>query len=202
MKKHRQGYIWQKISHGLSWLIKLQGSPKAVSLGVAIGVFIAFTPTLGAQIFIAVFFSTLFNANRPVAIASVWITNPLTMLFIYGFTYRIGNFFWGGPSLMEVKQSLLKAEYTLENYSIWDFYDKLKIFLSLGKEIFIPLSIGGTITGVFAGGLSYVLILKIITHHRKREHPAFTERNARFTEEMITKTAGTDSRNSETSPQP
>ena len=104
---------------------------------------------------------------------------------------------------MEVKQSLLKAEYTLENYSIWDFYDKLKIFLSLGKEIFIPLSIGGTIAGVFAGSLSYVLILKIITHHRKRESILlYTERNAPFTEEMIKKTAGTDSRNSETSPQP
>ncbi|MDR4498365.1 MAG: DUF2062 domain-containing protein [Candidatus Scalindua sp.] len=166
MKKHKQRYIWQAISPGLLWLIRLRGCPKAISLGVAIGVFVAFTPTIGFQVFIAAFFSTIFNANRPVAIASVWITNPLTMPFIYGFTYRIGNFFWGGPSLTKVKQFLLIAEYRLSMHSIWDFYDKLKIFLSLGKDIFIPLAIGGTIMGIIAGSLSYIIILKIIKHYR------------------------------------
>ncbi|GJQ58944.1 MAG: DUF2062 domain-containing protein [Candidatus Scalindua sp. AMX11] len=168
MEKYKKTHLWRNLSSALSWLITLRGTPKAISLGVAIGIFIAFTPTIGLQIFIAAFFSIIFNANRAAAVAFVWITNPLTMPFIYGFTYRIGNFFWGGPPLVKVKQLLLKADYTLDKQGIWGVYDKLKILLSLGKDIFIPLSIGGTIIGIFAGSLSYVVVLKTIKYYRNR----------------------------------
>ena len=171
-EKNKQKHIWQTILPGLAWLIRLRGSPKAVSLGVAIGVFISFTPTIGFQIVLAAFFSTIFNASRPAAIACVWITNPLTMLFIYGFTYRMGNFFWGGNSLTKVKQFLLITEYRFDKHSIWEFYDKSKIFLSLGKDILIPLSIGGTIMGVITGSLSYIIVFKIIKRYRNMHYHA------------------------------
>lgn len=149
------------------WFIKLRSTPRAIALGVAIGIFVALTPTVGLQIFIAAFLSTIFNANRPVAIIFVWVTNPFTFPFVYGFTYWVGNFFWCGPPLLKVKEILMKTDHALEKEDVWEFYDRLKTIISLWRDIFIPLSIGGIIVGVFAGGISYIIVLQMVIHYKK-----------------------------------
>lgn len=59
--------------------------------GVFIGVFIAFIP-MPFQMLLVAFLAIIFNVNLPVTILLVWITNPLTMPFIYYFEYELGNF--------------------------------------------------------------------------------------------------------------
>ena len=60
-----------------------------VALSLNIGVFIAFIPLPGHMI-VAALLALLLRANLPVAIASVWISNPFTMLPMYGFGYFLG----------------------------------------------------------------------------------------------------------------
>src|SRR5690606_41229060 len=40
-----------------------------------------------------------FNCNLPIAVALVWITNPLTMPFFFYLTYRVGAFLLNRPAI-------------------------------------------------------------------------------------------------------
>jgi uncharacterized protein (DUF2062 family) len=71
-------------------ILFVQDTPRSKAGGVALGVFIAFTPTVGIQMPIAFAAATIFGVNPPLAVAMAWITNPLTVPPIYYFEYRIG----------------------------------------------------------------------------------------------------------------
>ncbi len=73
-------------------MLRLQGEPKALALGTAIGVFVGLTPTIP---FHTVTIISIAMATRTSAIAGVissWIVcNPLTYIPIYYFSMRVGN---------------------------------------------------------------------------------------------------------------
>ena len=70
---------------------------REVSWGAAIGMLIALTPTVGAQMYITAFvwvicrYIVRFRFNLPIAIAMVWISNPVTMLPIYYIFLKTGD---------------------------------------------------------------------------------------------------------------
>ena len=71
-------------------IMRLPGSPQALALGVAIGLFLAFTPTLGVQMLLAAVLAAGLRASKAAALAAVWISNPLTAAPIYAATYGVG----------------------------------------------------------------------------------------------------------------
>jgi len=166
-KKYTPKRLRQKILIYLRRLIRLRSTPRAIGLGCALGIFIAFTPTVGIQILLAAFLSSIFSANQPVAIIFVWVTNPFTFPFVYGFTYWVGNFFWSGPPLSKVKGILMKTDYALDKEEVWAFYDRLKTVISLWRDVFIPLTIGGIIVGIIAGSVAYMIVLQVIGRYKK-----------------------------------
>ena len=70
--------------------LKIHGHPREIALGFALGLFVGMTPFMGFQMLIAVFFATLFKANKISAAAAVWISNPLTAPVLYSITYLTG----------------------------------------------------------------------------------------------------------------
>ncbi len=70
-------------------------TPHRIALGVAIGVFIAWTPTIGFQMALVVALAWLLNANRVVGIPLVWISNPVTLVPIYLPNYYVGRWIVG-----------------------------------------------------------------------------------------------------------
>lgn len=62
----------------------------SVSRAFAIGLWAMYTPPLPWQQVIAAVLAIYFNANLPIAVALVWITNPLTWVPMYYFAYKIG----------------------------------------------------------------------------------------------------------------
>ena len=63
---------------------------RSVSGGLALGVFVAFIP-LPIQMLLAAALSLLLRVNLPLAVAAVWLTNPLTMPPIFYISYKVGN---------------------------------------------------------------------------------------------------------------
>lgn len=59
--------------------------------GLALGLFVAFTPTMGLQMLLACFLILFFPGNLPIALAACWITNPLTAAPIYYMEYKVGK---------------------------------------------------------------------------------------------------------------
>ena len=63
---------------------------RSVSRAFAIGLWAMYTPPLPWQQVIAAVLAIYFNANLPIAVVLVWITNPLTWLPMYYFAYEVG----------------------------------------------------------------------------------------------------------------
>ena len=150
------------------WLLRLRGSPEAIGRGIAIGVFVAFTPTVGFQMVIAIVLATLCKANRPAAIGPVWISNPFTIPPLFLFTYWVGSLFWPGPSVETVRKALQQTMQAMANYGFWQPSDQLRLFLNLGREILICMTFGGLVVGAVAGALSYFPTVWLVRSLRRR----------------------------------
>jgi uncharacterized protein (DUF2062 family) len=70
---------------------------RSVSRAFAIGLWAMYTPPLPWQQIIAAVLAIYFNANLPIAVALVWITNPLTWGPMYYFAYKVGALVTGQP---------------------------------------------------------------------------------------------------------
>jgi len=165
MKREQLRPRWRQLA---KWLFRLRGSPRAIALGVAIGVFVAFTPSIGLQTVIALVLATLLNANRPAAMALVWITNPLTIPPCFVLTYCVGSLFWPGPSSATVAHVIRDAVATVGRHDFWEIYDQFTVFLGICRDLLIPLLAGGVVVGAVLGGVAYILTLGTIQAYRQR----------------------------------
>jgi uncharacterized protein (DUF2062 family) len=150
------------------WLLRLRGTPEAVARGVAVGMFVAFTPTIGLQLVLAALLATICNANRPAALVPVWITNPATLVPVYAFTYWVGSLVWPGPPVTEVIEALGAIVGELSEFDGWAVKEQVMTFLGLGRDVLIALAIGGALVGGLTGALAYVAVLRLVVDLRRR----------------------------------
>ncbi len=71
---------------------------RSVSMAFAIGFWAMYTPPLPWQMVIAGVLAVWFNANLPISVALVWITNPVTWIPLYYAAYKVGAFALGQGS--------------------------------------------------------------------------------------------------------
>lgn len=157
----------------VKWMVRLRRSPRAIAGGFALGTFVAFTPTIGVQLGIALFLATVLNMNRPAALVTVWITNVATMAPIYTFNYWVGHLFWSGPSTGEVYRVFAHLAAEMMKMNGWEVIEQFKAVMGLSREIFIPLVIGSIFVGTIAAIIVYVasfamLRYLLVRKHRKR----------------------------------
>lgn len=174
----------------LRWIIKLRSSPRAIAGGFGLGTFIAFTPTVGVQLILALLAATLFNMNRPAASIPVWITNPVTVAPIYTFNYWLGLKVWDGPPLAEVSELFVDIGHTMAHLEFWNIKDQFLAVLQMGKEILIPLLIGSLAVGVITGTAMYLLTLNLLSAfftRRTQKRLLSRARKSRKTEKKIPK---------------
>ena len=161
-KKNRRN-LFIRARPVLRWIIKLRSSPKAIAGGLGLGTFIAFTPTMGVQLILAVIVATFFNLNRPAAMIPVWITNPITVAPIYTFNYWLGCRVWDGPPLSEVTGLFINIGKTMTRLEFWDIHKQVLAVLQMGKDVLIPLLLGSIVIGAISGAVVYVLSLNLLS---------------------------------------
>jgi uncharacterized protein (DUF2062 family) len=130
---------------------------------------VAFTPTIGFQTVLALAVATFLNANRPISIPPTWITNPVTAPPIYAFTYYVGSFFWPGPEPATFAKILREAFRELEELDFFALRSQFGVFIDLGVDIFVPMTIGGLLVGGLAAAITYPLTLRAVVRLRTRE---------------------------------
>ena len=133
--------------------LKIRGRPREIALGFALGIFIGMTPTMGIQMPIAVFFAAMLKWSKISAAFGVWITNPFTSPFIYGFTYIVG-----------AKVLELKATLTLPEDFSWSIVKEL---LENAPVIFGTMTIGGILIGFPLAVLSYYLSFAAVNKYQQ-----------------------------------
>lgn len=70
--------------------LRIRGTPHAIALGMALGIFVGLTPLMGFHTVIAVLLASLFKCSKITAAIGVFITNPVTAPMIYPLTYQLG----------------------------------------------------------------------------------------------------------------
>ena len=125
---------------------------------VFIGLFCAFLP-LPMQMVVAALLAIAARCNLPIAVALVWITNPLTIGPMFYFAYRLGA--W-----------LLGMEITVENIELsfsW-FFDNL-------GTIGYPLLFGSFVCGWVSGVTGFIVVRVMWRLHVIKRWRARRERN-------------------------
>lgn len=156
------------LRRALRSIVTLKGSPEAIALGTAIGVVIAFTPTIGFQMLLGALIATILGASRPAAMAPSCITNPLTIPPVYAFTYWLGSFFWKGPPASDVYGRLVGIVEALGTLRWYQFVAQFTQFLRIGLDVWIAMMIGGLIVGGICAAASYPFVLRGVRAYRNR----------------------------------
>ena len=91
-RKHVEGSLAHRIL-GATILRKELWSFKgeAMAKGLAVGLFIAFTPTIGFQTLLVCICLMFFPGNLPIAVAACWLTNPFTAVPVYSMEWLVGK---------------------------------------------------------------------------------------------------------------
>lgn len=69
---------------------------------ITIGMFIAWIP-VPVQMFLAAACAIIFRVNLPLSLATVWVTNPVTMVPMYFFAYKVGGWILHRPPLTDFR---------------------------------------------------------------------------------------------------
>lgn len=144
-----------------------------IALGVAIGMFIALTPTIGFQMALTVAVAALFRANKVVGVPFAWISNPAT-LWIYIPNYLVGCWVTREPFDPARLMHALGQAFSLSG--TWaQRWDGLTVALA---GVMVPLWVGSVVVGLVAGAISYFITLRAVRGFRRayerihgRRHP-------------------------------
>lgn len=164
--------LWQRMLRpALRAILTSNDSPRQIAMGSALGVFIAFTPTMGLQTFMSIIFATLLRVSRIPCVVFVYITNPLTALPVYGLCYWVGTPVCrllglpvGSRGAFNRFREAITGQADLNGLAY--FRHVCEQFGAFGLRIAAPLWVGGTIVGLVGGALCYFVVLRIVEGHR------------------------------------
>ena len=151
----KKSQLWAKIKSSIKYWINrtraLNGEPRYVAMGMAVGVFVSATPTIPFQTFIAVTMAFILRGSKSAAAIGVWLSNPLTLPVFYLASYKTG--------------ALLLGTSNGADFSGHTTADLLK----LGFDISLAAMSGGIIIGIMLAIGAYFVTRKIVTKIRSRE---------------------------------
>ncbi len=173
MLKHLRVLIHERIMLPIT----ASNAPVAqLSWGVAVGMFVGLTPTMGVQMYLAAMIWAVsryilqFPFNLPVAAALVWITNPITVVPIYYVFLATGSL------LLQNGEALNYAHFA-ESFgriaaleSAWDSIVEGTRFLLV--DLGWPMVVGGLAYAIPGAILGYFLTFRFVTRHRRQKAAA------------------------------
>jgi uncharacterized protein (DUF2062 family) len=149
-------------------VLHVDDTPHRIALGVAIGMFITWTPTVGFQMLLVLALSWLLGANKLVGVPFVWISNPATLVPIFYPNYLLGKLVLGSncedPNFTEAMAFSGTWLETVQNWwaATW--------------QVFWPLWVGSIIVGGCLGLISYGVIYYAVIKYRKKRHRHETQK--------------------------
>jgi uncharacterized protein (DUF2062 family) len=128
----------------------LQGDPQYVATGMAIGVFVAVTPTIPFHTVIALALAFIFKGSKAAAVIGAWFSNPLTIPVLYYGSYKLGTLLLRGP-----------IPYDIQFESISELFD-------LGLNVTLAMLAGGALLGIIPAVAAYFITFRVVIILRER----------------------------------
>ena len=146
-----------------------------VAIGVAIGMFLGLTPTVGVQMYAAAILWAIsrylfrYRFNLPVSMAMVWISNPITFVPMYYVFLATGNalFSWWGIPFTELSFVVFEQRFAeiSQQEGAWNVFVEGTRFLVI--ELGYPMMIGSLLYAIPGSIVSYFLTVRYLTRFRK-----------------------------------
>lgn len=133
---------------------RLQGNPRYLAKGAAIGVFVGVTPTIPFHTIIAIALAFIFKGSKPAAAIGTLSGNPVTIPFFYMGSYKVGKLILGS-----------KAALTCDYWTVQEL-------LKLGFDTTMAMILGGVILGILPAIAAYLIALSVFStiHDRRIIH--------------------------------
>lgn len=130
---------------------RLQGDPRRIALGAALGIFIGVTPTIPFHTVLVLSLAPLLRVSVIAAYMGIWVSNPLTWVPQYLLAYEVGRYvvFRGGPLRIPAQANLVA-------------------FLDLLWRGGLALQVGGLLISLPPAIAAYFFTLWAVKRYRQR----------------------------------
>ena len=149
-------------------ILRLTGSPHAISAGVAAGVFASFTPFMGFHFLTAFLVAYVIAGNLLAAALGTFFGNPISFPFIWASTYTTGNFILNrsSKSADNVPGESLKS---LEFGNFWDhgLYSIFHQIAGIWHPVIKPMLVGSIPVGVGVSIVAYIFTRWVAVKFKK-----------------------------------
>lgn len=144
-------------------ILRVDDTPHRIALGVAVGVWVTFTPTIGIQTLLCVAICQLLRANKVVGLPFIWISNPATLVPIYYPSYVLGSLMLGRRPKdgWAAITSVLQQEHG-------GWMDEMRAGYTAIAPIFAELCLGSVVVATAMGIGSYFAARKLVIAYRAR----------------------------------
>lgn len=153
--KRATQYTWHRLN-------RLPGSAHAIALGLAIGVFVSWTPFLGFHILIAMAFCWIVRGNMLASFIGTFFGSPLTFPLIWISTFELGNLILG------YHDQTAPADFAEMLFS--------RHGLDVMLPLLVPMAIGAVPLGLAAGMISYFITRAAVAAFKSRRATLLQER--------------------------
>jgi len=130
----------------LSRILHMDDEPHKIAGGLAVGVFISFSPFYGIHLILALALAFLFRLNKVATIAGTWVVLPWFAPFVLSFAYLLGRFLMG-EGIGFPQGVSLEREWILRNFP--------------------PLLLGCILMGAGAAGCTYFIVRRAVEKWRR-----------------------------------
>ncbi len=180
----RGGWIraYEYVKHRLR---RLPGTPEAIARGLAMGVFISFTPLFGLHMIFAALLALVFRGSIIAALLGTFFGNPLTYVPIAAMSLGTGYAILGVPPRRAFADNF--------GQKFWDagadlWHNFLALFtpdkaqwgqlFKFWDDVFFPWLIGGILPGVVFAVIAYVLSVPLVRVYQNRRKGRLTSKLA------------------------
>ena len=152
-------------------VLGLNDKPERIAFGMALGLFVGATPTMGFQIALYMFIATLIRANNVAGIPAVFISNPFTAVPLYYGNWKVGRFLLTGSwqASRATRESIERLFFDSEKSAVHrvitvDFWKEIgRMAVSMGSELWV----GSCTVGVALAVVGYFATLYAVRRFRR-----------------------------------
>jgi uncharacterized protein len=167
--------MWQRFKGFVKLrILHINDTPHKIAMGVAIGLFIAWTPALGIHMLLVLALCALLRANKLAGLVSAWVCNPFTFGVVYIPSYLVGRAvvdFWRGSqsanraAVEDLLHRMSSAGSIFTNFHHAAFWHELfDVLIKIGLELWV----GCLIIGFLVAVVGYFLTRSFVVWHRRR----------------------------------
>jgi len=162
--------IWPRRGWRRSWqyivkrILRLSGTPHAIALGFAAGVFVSFTPVIGLHVVTAVALAWITGGNLIAAALGTFIGNPLTLPVIWASTFHLGNWILGKAAAVPFRFNETKSVLNESFEVLW--------------PLIKPMAVAGIPMGIIFAIACYFPVRGLVVVYQKRRRRVFNSKPA------------------------